>query len=143
MIAFDLVCSRGHKFECWFRSNDSYEEQKNQGILMCPVCNDPHVEKAISSFAIRKYQGRTAPETQAQKTDPKIDAYAVLKALSDYVDKNFEDVGLNFTREALKIHYGEAEKRNIKGMTLPNEEKILEDEGVPFLKVPVLKKLDN
>jgi hypothetical protein len=59
------------------------------------------------------------------------------------VNKNFEDVGLNFTKEALKIHWGEKEKRNIKGMTLPGEEKVLQDEGVPFVKLPVLKRLDN
>ena len=33
MIAFDLVCTNGHKFECWFRDNASFEEQKFAGIM--------------------------------------------------------------------------------------------------------------
>ncbi len=95
------------------------------------------VEKAFSSFAIRRHVEK------AEKKAEKDAAYQLLQKVYDYIDKNFEDVGLNFTREALKIHYGDAEQRNIKGMTLPNEEKLLQDEGVPFLKIPIIKRLDN
>ena len=63
MIAFDLICSRGHKFECWFKSNVSFEERRFDGDIHCPVCDDTQVEKAISSFAIKKYGGRKE-ETQ-------------------------------------------------------------------------------
>jgi hypothetical protein len=140
MIAFDLICSNGHKFECWFKNNDSFEQQKTGGVINCPVCNDNNIEKALSTFGIKKYvenkEGNKGEENQ-------IDSYHILKKISEYVDKNFEDVGLNFTREALKIHYGEAEKRNIKGMALPNEEKVLKEEGVQFFKIPILKRLDN
>ena len=144
MIIFDLVCSQGHKFECWFQSNKAFEEQKAFGVIHCPVCNDQRIEKAISPFAIKKHGGaERKPETAASPREDKIDAYRALQVLTEYVNKNFEDVGLNFTKEALRIHWGETEKRNIKGMTLPGEEKILEDEGVPFVKLPVLKRLDH
>jgi hypothetical protein len=134
MIAFDLVCSNGHKFECWFKSGDSFEQQKSQGVILCPVCSDNHIEKALTTFGIRR---------RGEEKQEKVTPYQVLQQVYDYIDKNFEDVGLNFTKEALKIHYGEAEKRNIKGQTLPNEEKILKDEGVPFLKIPIIKRMDN
>lgn len=134
MIAFDLICANGHTFEGWFKNGDSFEEQKSLGGINCPVCRDNHVEKLLSPVAIRK-RGEGNPE--------KVDSQRLLKQVYDYIDKNFEEVGLNFTREALRMHYGDAEKRNIKGRTLPNEEKILKDEGVPFLKIPILKRLDN
>jgi len=67
----------------------------------------------------------------------------VLQQVHEYIDKNFEDVGLDFTKEALKMHFGETKERNIKGQTLPNEEKILKDEGVSFFKIPIIKRLDN
>jgi len=137
MIAFDLICSNGHQFECWFKNSDSFEDQKSFGLITCPVCNENHVEKAFSSFAIRRHAEK------AEKHAEKNAAYQTLQKIYDYIDKNFEDVGLNFAREALKIHYGEAEQRNIKGMTLPNEEELLKDEGVPFLKIPIIKRLDN
>jgi hypothetical protein len=134
MIAFDLICANGHKFECWFKSGDSFDEQKSIGVINCPVCHDNHVEKLLSPVAIRKH---------AAEKQEKVDPQHLLKQVYEYIDKNFEDVGLNFTREAIKMHYGDAEKRNIKGQTLPNEEKILKDEGIPFLKIPLIKRLDN
>lgn len=140
MIAFDLICCNGHKFECWFKNNDSFEEQKSYGVITCPVCRETHVEKALTSFGIRKHGSRREAEN-AEKTPVPIQE--VLRGLRDFIDKNFEDVGLNFASEALKIHYGEAEKRNIRGMTLPNEEKVLEEEGVPFMKIPLPRQTDN
>ncbi len=134
MIVFDLICSNGHRFECWFKNSHSFEEQKTSGIITCPVCEDNRVEMVFSSFGLKKH---------AEKQEIKIDPYAALQMIYEYIDKNFEDVGLNFTKEALKIHYGEGKKRNIKGMTLPNEEEILKEEGVPFLKIPIIKRLDN
>jgi hypothetical protein len=134
MIAFALICANGHKFECWFKNGDSFEAEKTIGVITCPVCNDKHVEKVLSPVAIRKHAGEK-PETAAPQR--------LLNQIYEYLDKNFEDVGLNFTREAIKMHYGDAEKRNIKGQTLPNEEKLLQDEGIPFLKIPIIKRLDN
>jgi len=134
MIAFDLICANGHKFECWFKNSHSFEEQKSFGVLTCPVCNDPRVEKAFSTFAIKKH---------GEKKEEKNDAYQTLQKFYAYIDKHFEDVGLDFAKEALKIHFGESKKRNIKGMTLPDEEEILKEEGVQFFKLPIIKRLDN
>ena len=142
MIAFDLICSRGHKFECWFKSSVSFEEQKFDGGIHCPVCNDNRVEKAISTFAIKKHGNRREESEKPEAPDAQR-ARQALEVLTEYVNKNFEDVGLDFAKEALKIHFGDAEKRNIKGQALPDEEKILEEEGVPFVKIPVLKRHDN
>ncbi len=54
----------------------------------------------------------------------------------EYVKNNSEDVGARFAAEALKIHYGAAEKRSIRGSATADEEKTLKDEGVDFVKVP-------
>jgi hypothetical protein len=145
MITFDLICSNGHKFECWFTNSRMFDEQRAFGVIHCPVCNDNRVEKAFSTFAIRKHTDRKEgkEEKKEEKMEPSRASYQALQALTEYVNKNFEDVGVDFPREALKMHLGEAEKRNIKGMALPDEEKVLQEEGVPFLKIPVLKRLDN
>ncbi|MBI4495741.1 MAG: DUF1178 family protein [Deltaproteobacteria bacterium] len=147
MIAFDLVCANGHKFECWFKNGLSYEEQRSYGVITCPVCQDHRVEKVLSTFGIRRSGGRREKERE-EKGKKKIpeggaEAYQALRALSEYVQRNFENVGPEFAREALKIHYGEAKKRNIRGLALPDEEKVLKEEGVEFLKFPILKRLDN
>jgi hypothetical protein len=137
MIAYDLFCSNGHKFECWFKNSASFEEQKSAGIITCPICNDRQVEKAFSPFRIRREGGR-----DTDQVDPET-VYQTLQVINDFIDKHFEDVGDDFYKEALKIHYGEAGKRNIKGTATTEEEIILKEEGVQFLKVPIIKRMLN
>jgi hypothetical protein len=141
MIAYDLVCSNGHLFECWFKDSTSYEEQKSAGIINCPICNDTDVEKVFSPFAIKKAEGRR--KDVEEKGRKEISLQQTFRMINEYLDKYFEDVGRNFAKEALKIHWGEAEKRNIKGTATPQEEALLKEEGVPFIKVPIVKRLDN
>ena len=59
------------------------------------------------------------------------------KEVVEYIKNNSEDVGTRFAAEALKIHYGAAEKRSIRGSATEEEEKTLKEEGVGFLKVPM------
>jgi hypothetical protein len=137
MIAFDLFCSKGHKFECWFKDSSSFEQQKSSGLITCPVCNDNRIEKAFSPFGIKKNG-----EKKREEIDPQ-EAHQALRVINDYIDKHFEDVGADFYKEALKIHYGESEKKNIKGTATNEEEVILKEEGVQFFKVPIIKRLLN
>jgi hypothetical protein len=41
-----------------------------------------------------------------------------------------------YAKEALKIHYGVSDKRNIHGTSTDDEEKLLKEEGVEFHKIP-------
>jgi len=135
MIAFDLMCLNGHIFECWFKDSASFEEQKSLGIINCPICDDNQVERVFSPFMIKKGEERKKKE----EGNP----YQALRLIQEYLDKHFEDVGMNFTKEALKIQWGESEKRNIKGTATPQEETLLKEEGVQFIKVPIIKRIYN
>ena len=47
MIVFDLQCrDHGEIFEAWFRSNADFEEQREGGLVQCPICQSPNIEKA-------------------------------------------------------------------------------------------------
>jgi hypothetical protein len=78
---------------------------------------------------------RAASKLQEKEISP----IKALQVLHQYIDKNFEDVGDKFAEVALKMHCGEEEKRNIKGTTTPQEENSLKEEGVQFIKIPMLK----
>jgi len=54
-----------------------------------------------------------------------------------HVIANTEDVGQNFAEEARKMHYGEAEERNIRGQASIEETKDLLEEGIEVLPLPV------
>jgi hypothetical protein len=131
MIAYDLQCAGGHAFEGWFEDAKAYEAQKKQGLISCPVCNDTSVSRIPSTFAIKT--------AQAGKDDQggQVDMADVGKKIADFVEKNFDDVGCDFAKEALKIHYGVSVPRNIRGFSTKEEEKTLKKEGVQFFKVPV------
>lgn len=135
MIVFDLKCSEGHIFEAWFNNTESFEEQKAKGMISCPYCSDKLVGKVISPVTTK-----TSPQPKRKREKEAIDYAKLAKEIVDYVDKNFDDVGTEFAKEALKMHYDVVEKRNIKGSATADEEKMLEDEGIEFFKLSIPKK---
>ncbi|HEX7416236.1 MAG TPA: DUF1178 family protein [Smithellaceae bacterium] len=135
MIIYDLKCENGHKFEGWFNDQQAWISQNSQKIVSCPVCNSSNVEIVPSSITIMGKDLRAAGKLQEKELSPA----KALQMFHHYIDKNFEDVGNKFAEVALKIHYGEEEKRNIKGTTTIQEENNLKEEGVQFIKIPVLK----
>jgi hypothetical protein len=138
MIAFDLECSRGHSFEGWFRNIESFEEQKTKKLVSCPVCTDTDVRRILSPVAMTT----SSPKNVAGNVGA-IDYQKLAKEVVEYINKNFEDVGSDFAKEALKMHYTVTEKRNIRGSATEDEEKLLKDEGIEFFKVPTPKVDDD
>jgi len=138
MIAFDLECSMGHSFEGWFHNTESFEKQKEQNLVSCPYCNDTEVRRILSPVAMK-----TSSHGDDSKEMKPIDYQRLAKEVVDYINKNFEDVGSDFTKEALKMHYAVTDKRNIKGSATEDEEKLLKDEGIEFFKVPTPKVDDD
>ncbi len=138
MIIFDLQCKNGHTFEGWFDDNEAFIDQKAAGYVACPVCENKEINIIPSTFAIPKAQMKRQPETSKNLA---IGDFG--KKIAEFVESNFDDVGTEFTKEALKIHYGVSEPRNIRGVSSPEEEKLLEKEGVPLYKVPLPDKSDE
>ncbi len=133
MIAYDLACGNGHTFEGWFEDSAAFKSQVKKGLVACPVCNDAQVQRLPSRFAIKTSQGLTP---RAADSPPAVLAQS-RRQVAEYVEKNFDNVGCEFAREALKIHYGAAEPRNIRGVSTQAEEQMLKQEGVEFIKIPV------
>ena len=134
MIAYDLQCGNGHAFEGWFEDSAAFASQKKKGLIACPACSDTMIERVPSKFAIKTSQGFTPKESTPSETRM---LAQLTREFSEFVAKNFDNVGCDFTREALKIHYGAAEPRNIRGVSTQAEEKILRQEGIEFIKLPV------
>lgn len=131
MIAFDLQCANGHTFEGWFEDGQAYQKQRKKGQIACPVCDDTSVSKIPSGFAVKASQA--TPDSYGHDAE----LLKIGKKMVDYVKKNFDDVGCEFAKEALKIHYGVSEPRNIRGVSTDQEEKTLKDEGIKFFKIPM------
>ncbi|MBU0993743.1 MAG: DUF1178 family protein [Proteobacteria bacterium] len=143
MIAFDLNCGNGHTFEGWFKDNDAFQNQLKTGMISCPVCDSRDITKALSTFAIAKGNRSGHSRAMTLNNSPQKALMALNRQIADFVEKNFDDVGSDFAKEALKIHCGVSEPRNIRGVSTSEEEKILKDEGVEFIKVPALPETDK
>ena len=140
MIAFDLACECGNIFEGWFQDRRDFQSQQENCQLVCPTCGSQDIRKILSPVGVK----RGEPDSQhmdhqepVSETDAVETAAKVLEKIQEYVVKNFENVGPKLTEETLKMHYGVEEPRNIRGVATEAEEKLLEDEGIELLKIPL------
>lgn len=132
MIAYDLQCVNGHSFEGWFEDEKTFKDQEKKGLIACPVCDMTAVTRIPSTFAI-KSSARSSPSSGSTAAQMK----ELSLRITDFIEKNFDNVGCDFTKEALKMHYGVTEQRNIRGTSSPEEEKTLKEEGIEFIKMPI------
>ena len=118
MIVFDLQCrDGGETFEAWFRSSADFDEQRQGGLVQCPICSSANIEKAPM-----------APRVPRKGSDHPI---ARLAALQSELLKNSRWVGDAFTDTARAMHSGEIETEQVHGNATLEQAKSLLDEGVP------------
>ena len=141
MIVFDLACNCGYTFEGWFQDRQDFENQQTASFLVCPECGSRKIGKILSPIRTQssRCQEKDHSCTRVDKTDS-LGSAAALETLQKFVEDNFEDVGTDFAKESLKMHYGATEPRNIRGVATEIEEKKLKDEGIILFKIPMPAK---
>ena len=137
MIRYSLRCAEGHAFEAWFRSSADFEEQRSGGRVTCAVCGASGVEKAPMAPSVRG--GRGAPRLTA----PASPAEAALRKLRRHIERTADYVGLDFAAEARRIHAGESEERSIWGETSREDARALNEDGIPVVPVPWMRRSDG
>ncbi len=139
MILYNLICDKEHEFEAWFASSAAFDGLKQAGEVTCPECGSHKVSRGLSAPRLSKAVGEekrlSAAEERARVKKALLEVRKAVEESSDYVGKEFAE-------EARKIHYGEADKRNIYGEASDDEAKDLAEEGVPVSRIPWVEK-DN
>ena len=144
-IKFSLKCgSCKAKFEGWFPSNEDYENQLSKGQLVCPMCDSTSVRKDIMSPSIkrkstaRKKGKEHVKSLEGDKMVMGGKARHLLKQIQNYVEKNYENVGKKFAKEARKAQAGE---RNLEFYGKPSKKEVNEliNEGIDLFGVPEVK----
>ena len=150
MIVFDLECrAGGHRFEGWFASSEDFASQQTRGLVTCPTCGAPEVEKALSAPRLTR-KGNQLPAVSAKpRAEPAQpvasgplppEAVAMLKAVAAVQTEMLKSstwVGENFAEDARAMHYGEKDHAMIHGRASPAEVQGLIKEGVPVAPVIV------
>jgi hypothetical protein len=135
MILYQLNCTAGHRFEAWFLDAATFDSQLASGDVSCPVCGDIHVAKTLTAPSLNTGAAKSgSAEVRAKEV-----AQQILKAVNDLrqnVEENCEYVGAGFTEEARSIHSGEAEERGIYGEATEEEACELDEDGIPFFRIP-------
>ena len=145
MIIYNLQCGHGHEFEGWFSDMSDYDNQQQKGILACPICSSHDVSKVLSGVPMIKSKKTTPKKRPTVKREnlqkpnkAPVDMVSVLKTVQHYVKKNFEDVGKNFYKEAVKMDSGETSKRGIYGEVTPDQRAKLDDKNIDYALLPKL-----
>ena len=89
-----------------------------------------------------------APMVSVEKREvnlPKIDKTMIqekkkLTQLRNYIEKNFEYVGKDFSKKVREIYYDKKNNKSIYGTTTDQERQDLEEEGIDLISVPWLDK---
>jgi len=148
MIIYDLACACGGLFEGWFNGRLDFENQREAGLLACPRCGGSNIRKILSPVyhssssvpdrtGLNNHQDEAGLNNEGKDRTEAEAALSALRVLQRFVEKNFENVGCKLAEESLKIRYGVAEARNIRGVATPEEEKTLKSEGIELLKIPM------
>lgn len=145
MIVFDLQCGpQGHRFEGWFGSSADYEDQRARGLVACPSCGSPDVNKAVMAPNVGRKGNQLPAPSPSRQPDPAPqamanaplppEAVAMLKAVAAMQAEALKSstwVGRKFADDARAMHYGEKDPAAIHGQATIEEARDLIEEGIP------------
>ena len=140
MIKYNLKCENNHEFESWFSSSDEFDNLNKKKLLECIYCSSKSIEKSIMAPMVSLVNDNKK-EFNNLENILKDEKNKLLK-LRNYVEKNFEFVGDNFSKKVREVYYDKKNKKTFYGTTTPEERKELENEGIELLTIPWVSK-DN
>tara|TARA_Y200000002_G_C22575067_1_gene618329 strand:+ start:592 stop:1014 length:423 start_codon:yes stop_codon:yes gene_type:complete len=140
MIKYNLLCSNKHEFESWFSNSAEFDKLKKKELLECIYCSSKKINKSIMAPRVTNMKNKQEQNDQINK-NLKDEKNHLLK-LRDYIEKNFDYVGEDFSKKVREVYYDKKSKKAIYGTTTADERKELEEEGIDLLSIPWVNK-DN
>jgi hypothetical protein len=123
-----LQCALHHRFDGWFADDADFQNQSIRGLLTCPVCGHAEVQKLPSAPRLNLNKGQVVPDQRPDMAATGTSS-AMVQALRQLIQQS-DDVGAQFTEEALSMHRGETECRSIRGQATSEQAQELIEEGV-------------
>lgn len=140
MIKYNLKCEHNHEFVSWFSSSDEFDNLSKKKLLECVYCSSKSIEKSIMAPMVSLVNDNKK-EFKILENILKDEKNKLLK-LRNYVEKNFEFVGDNFSKKVREVYYDKKNKKTFYGTTTPEERKELENEGIDLLTIPWVDKVN-
>lgn len=136
MIKFSLRCDQGHGFESWFQSGAAFDSLKTRHLVVCPVCGDTAVQKALMTPAVAQGQAPAQSAQPATDMEHSPELGAKLRELRAHIEAHSDYVGQSFASQARAMYLGDMPDRPIYGEARPQDAKALLDDGIPVVPLP-------
>ena len=139
MIKYNLKCNNDHEFESWFSDSKEFERLKTGKLLECIYCNSKKIKKSIMAPMISVSKNNNVNNFQINEKILQKQRNKLIK-LRNFIEKNFEYVGEDFSKKVREIYYDKKNKKTIYGITSPEERQELKEEGIDLLSIPWIDK---
>ena len=139
MIKYNLRCNNDHEFESWFSDSKEFERLKTRKLLECIYCNSKKIKKSIMAPMISVSKNNNVNKFQIDEKILQKERNKLIK-LRNFIEKNFEYVGEDFSKKVREIYYDKKNNKTIYGITSPEERKELREEGIDLLSIPWIDK---
>lgn len=136
MIKYRLNCAKDHEFDGWFAGSAEFDSQLAAAEIACPFCGTTKVSKALMAPSVVTSKRSTQNKTVSAQGDAMEQVQMFMSKVRQHVESNFDYVGDQFADEARRIHYGEADEREIYGEATVDEANELIEEGVSVAPLP-------
>ena len=140
MIKYILKCKNEHEFESWFSNSDEFDKLKDKKLLECIYCSSKKITKSIMAPMISNLKNKDDQE-KSFNDDFKKEKTQLIQ-LRNYIEKNFDFVGKDFTKKVREIYYDKKSKKAIYGTATYKERRDLAEEGIDLISIPWVNK-DN
>ena len=138
MIKYNLKCENNHEFESWFSSSNEFEKLKTKKLIECIYCNSKKIDKSIMSPLVLNKDIKNQEKNKFITDTNKIrkELFKVRK----FIEKNFEYVGNDFSKEVRNIYYDNRKNKKIYGNATEDETAELREEGIEITSIPWVNK---
>ena len=92
VIVYNLACDRQHPFEGWFASPADFENQRDRGLVECPLCGSNAIERKLHAPRINMGAQQSAASV-AQESRAAKDAKDAKETLAPTVASDPSDAG--------------------------------------------------
>ena len=131
MIKYNLICKCGETFESWFLNSAGFDSLCKKKLLKCIYCGSTSVKKSVMAPNLSSKSNKISKKNKLEKNIKE-----QLVNFKKYIQKNYKNVGENFSREARSIHYDKKTSRGIYGKATPEETAELLEEGIDVASIP-------
>ena len=140
MIKYNLKCHKNHEFESWFSDIEEFDKLNKNNLLECIYCSSKKIRKSIMAPMISSSNKNDDYFDTSNKDI--LDEKNKLLQLRNFIEKNFQYVGKDFSKKVREVYYDKKNNKAIYGTTTPKEREELAEEGIDLLSIPWVNK-DN